>query len=32
MKSKALKLILVCLLCIAIVTGIVLLVQYLSGS
>lgn len=32
MRSKALKLILVCLLCLALVTGIVLLVQYLSGA
>ena len=32
MKSKALKFVLVCLLCLAIVTGIVLLVQYLGSG
>gem|GEM_PF-5769376 len=31
MKSKALKLVLVCILCIAVVTGIVLLVQHFTG-
>ncbi len=32
MRSKALKFFLVCILCIAIITGIVLLVQSLSGG
>ena len=32
LKSKALKFILVCLLCLIIVTSLVLLVQYLSGG
>ncbi len=32
MRPKAIKFILVCVLCLAIVTGIVVLVQYLSGG
>ena len=31
MKNKALKFLLVCILCVAIVSGIVLLIQYLTN-